>query len=282
MTIASHAREADRLAADEVPPERLPLDLAPVEGSWVSATALAGGISRLRARRHEGALLVEATGHSESRPGTWGEVTADGVYANSIRSTTGRAFVVTFDSGQVSSQMQAYEALGVLTGHAFHRFTDGHRFSDGRRDYFTREFYVPDKNETGSAGNPVASDFPAALRTGGNAPDELLGTWTGLASASTRGIHALHCTAAEGGLAVRAQGVARDGPVDWGTTDAQLYADAARPHDPPAFLVTFDHGYMRVHLQARINRGILVVCEFTEFTDGSSRSDYFIRECFRR
>jgi len=37
-----------------------------------------------------------------------------------------------------------------------------------------------------------------------------------------------------------------------------------------------------VHLQARINQGILVVCEFTEFTDGSSRSDYFIRECFRR
>jgi hypothetical protein len=276
MTTASHAREADRLADDEVPSQRLPLDLTLVEGSWISATALAGGIPRLRVRQHEGSLLVEASGHGEPGPGACGEVTADGVFTNSIRSAVGHAFIATFDSGQMSSQMQAYQALGVLTGHAFHRFTDG------RRDYFTREFYVLDKNGTGSVGDPVTGDFPAALRTGGNAPSRLLGTWTGLASATTKSIYALHCTAAGGGLAVRAHGVAHDGPVDWGTTDAQLYADAARPDAPPAFLVTFDHDYMRVHLQARINRGILVVCEFTEFTDGSGRSDYFIRECFRR
>jgi hypothetical protein len=273
MTTASHAREADRLADDEVPPQRGPLDLTPVEGSWISATALAGGISLLRARQDQGSLLVEATGHGELRPGTQGEVTADGVFANSIRSTVGHAFIATFHSGQISSQMQAYEAFGVLTGHAFHRFTDG------RRAYFTREFYVPDRDGTGGAGSPAASDFPAAPRAGGNAPGRLLGTWSGL---TTRSIHALHCTAAGGGLAVRAEGVGRDGPVDWGTTETQLFADAARPDDPPAFLATFNHGYMRVHLQARINRGILVVCEFTEFTDGSGRSDYFIRECLRR
>lgn len=28
--------------------------------------------------------------------------------------------------------------------------------------------------------------------------------------------------------------------------------------------------------------GVLVVCEFTEFTVGSGRSSYFVRECFRR
>jgi hypothetical protein len=276
MTIASHAREADRLADDELPSQRLPLDLKLIEGSWISAKALAGGVSRLRARQHDGSLLVEASGHGEPRPGTWGEVTADGVFTNSIRSAAGYAFIATFDSGQMSSQLQAYQALGVLTGHAFHRFTDG------RRDYFTREFYVQDENETGSAGDPVASGFPAVLRTGDNAPGRLLGTWTSLVPAITRSIHTLHCTAVGGGLAVQAYGVVRDGSVDWGTADAQLYADAARPGDPPAFLATFDHGYMRVHLQARINRGILVVCEFTEFTDGSGRSDYFIRECFRR
>jgi hypothetical protein len=275
MTTASHAREADRLADDEVLSQRPPLDLTLVEGNWISATTLASGISRVRARQHEGSLLVEANGRGEPRPGTWGEVTADGVFMNSLRSAVGQAFIATFDSGQMSIQLQAYESLGLLTGHAFHRF------ADDRRDYFTREFYVPDKNGTGSGGDSVASDFPAALRTGGNAPDELFGTWTVLPWATNRSIHALHCTAAGSGLAVQAQGIAHGGPVDWGTTDAQLYADATRPDDPPAFLATFDHGYMRVHLQARINRGILVVCEFTEFTDGSGRSDYFIRECFR-
>jgi hypothetical protein len=274
MTAASHAREADRLSDGEVPLPRGPLDLTPVEGSWISATSLAGGISLLRAREDQGSLLVEATGHDELRPGTWGEVTADGVFANSVRSAVGQAFVATFHGDQISSQVQAYEAFGVLTGHAFHRFTDG------RRSYFSREFYVPDRDGTGRADQPAARHFPVALRTGGNAPGGLLGSWSGLAAATTGSIHALHCTDAGGGLAVRAEGVGRDGPVDWGTTDGQLFADAARPHDPPAFLATFNHGYMRVHLQARVNRGILVVCEFTEFTDGSGRSDYFIRECF--
>ncbi|HEY2577244.1 MAG TPA: hypothetical protein VGI74_13140 [Streptosporangiaceae bacterium] len=273
MTSASQPDKASRPAADGA----LPLDLAALEGNWVSATALAGGVSRLRARQENGSLLVEASGHDEPRPGTWGEVTADGVFASSARSAVGHAFTVTFDSDQMSSQMQAYQGLGVLTGHAFHRF------ADGRRDYFTREFYVPDKNGTGGASHPVAGGFPAALRTGGNAPTELLGTWTCLASATTtRNVHALRCTAAGDGLAVRAYGVLRDEPADWGTADARLYADAARPDEPPAFLATFDQGYMCVHLQARINRGVLVVCEFTKFTDGNGRSDYFIRECFRR
>jgi hypothetical protein len=85
-----------------------------------------------------------------------------------------------------------------------------------------------------------------------------------------------------GAVTVRADGVGADGPVDWGTAEAQLYADGARPCDPPAFLATFEHDYMRVHLQARINRGVLVVCEFTQFTDGSARSNHFMRECYRR
>jgi hypothetical protein len=92
----------------------------------------------------------------------------------------------------------------------------------------------------------------------------------------------LECTRADGGLTVRAQGVGADGPVDWGTADAHLYADAHYLDNAPAFLATFDHGYMRVHLQARINRGVLVVGEYTEFTDASGRSNYFIRECYRR
>jgi hypothetical protein len=263
-------------ATSEFPPRPRALDLSQVEGGWISATALAGGIWRVRARQHEGALLVAASGHGQPRPGTWGETAADGVFASSIRSTAGCAYVVTFAGDQVSTQLQAYAALGVLTGHAFHRFTDG------RRDYFTREFYVPDSGRAGGAGDPVASDFPAALRIGGNTPGELLGTWTVLASGTTTNVQSLDCTSAGAGLAVRARGAGRDGPVDWGSADARLYADAARPDSPPAFLATFDHGHMRVCLQARINRGVLVVCEFTEFTDGSGRSDYFVRECFRR
>lgn len=251
------------------------LDLSPVTGSWISATGLAGGVLGVRTRQHEGILLVEASGYGE--PGPWGEAAVDGVFADSITSAASCAFIVTFDRDQQSSQLQAYIAFGLLTVHAFHRP------ADGRRDYFTRECYVPDGLGTGFAGQPAASEFPAVLRTGGNAPSGLAGTWACLVPAATMRLRALQCKATgSGGLEVRAQSAGRGEPADWGTAEARLYADATRPGEPPAFLATFDHGYMRVYLQARINRGILVVCEFTEFTDGSGRSSYFIRESFRR
>ncbi|HEU5159130.1 MAG TPA: hypothetical protein VFU43_19190 [Streptosporangiaceae bacterium] len=273
MTTMSYAREADRLTGEAAGAAR-PLDLTGVTGDWISVTGLGGGVALIRARAgDDGALTVSVRGQGEPRPGEWGEVPAD-AFANALRSTECMAFTAHFDGPEVSSTLESYQAVGVLTGHTFHRFTDG----SGRRDYFTREFYVPAAGQ-----QPVpCGEFPAALQSGRNDPGKLLGTWTGLAPDATKSIATLECEMADGDFAVRAEGVGADGPVDWGTTPGRLYADAAYPDYPPAFLATFDHGYMRVHLQARINRGVLVVCEFTQFTDGSGRSDYFIRECYRR
>lgn len=274
MTTMSYAREADRLPGGETAGAVRPLDLSGVTGDWISVTGLGGGVAWIRPRaRDDGSLAVSVRGQGEPRPGEWGEAPAD-TFANALRSRAAMAFMTTFDSPQVSSTLESYQAVGVLTGHAFHRFTDG----SGWRDYFTREFYVP---AAGRQPEPCG-DFPDELRSGRNDPSGLLGTWTCLAPDATKSIATLECGLVDGEFSVRADGVGADGPVDWGTTSARLHADAAFPHNPPAFLATFDHGYMRVHLQARINRGVLVVCEFTKFTDGSGRSDYFIRECYRR
>ncbi|HEX4811570.1 MAG TPA: hypothetical protein VFV66_02315 [Nonomuraea sp.] len=289
MTVQCHAREADRMTESADGATRRPLDLDPVEGDWVSVTGLAGGIARMRARARDGALLVAARGHGEPRPGDWGETEA-AVFANALRSTAGYAFVATFDGPPVRSELQTYQGLGVLVVHAFHRYTDG----SGRRDYFTREFYVPpdgsgagSPDARGSGGGPPdgagsPATLPRELLGGGNDPAALIGVWRGLAPAATRSIGVLECARSGSGLTVRAEGVGADGPVDWGTAEAHLYADAHHLDDPPAFLATFDHGYMRVRLQVRVNRGVLVVGEYTTFTDGSGRSDYFIRECYRR
>jgi hypothetical protein len=276
MTIVTQAREADRIADGEVLPGRGPLDLSQVEGDWVSTTGLAGGVSGFRARGHDGSLLIGASGYGATRGGDWGEVPAQ-AFANTLRhGQTCTAFIATFDNAGVRTQLESYLALGLATGHAFHRFAE----DSGRRDYFTREFYV----STGSRRpvEPGATDIHPLLRTGRNEPGALLGTWKALAPAVTKGIAALEVTPDGADALVRAYGVGADGPVDWGTIRAELYADAHYLDNAPAFLATFDHGYMRVHLQARINRGCLVVCVFTTFTDESGRSDYFVRECFGR
>ncbi|HEX5119991.1 MAG TPA: hypothetical protein VFW65_32795 [Pseudonocardiaceae bacterium] len=277
MTIVTHAREADRVG--DALAERGPLDLTPVVGDWVSTTGLAGGVSGFRARGHEGALLIGARGYGATRGGDWGEVEAQ-AFANTLLPGPGQvcaAFTATFHGPHVRTQLESYLALGLATGHAFHRFAE----DSGRRDYFTREFYIGATADRRPV-EPTCADLHPLLRTGRNEPGALLGTWAALAPAVTKGIATLEVVPDGADVLVRAYGVGADGPVDWGTTRAELYADAHYLDNAPAFLATFDHGYMRVHLQARINRGCLVVCVFTTFTDGSGRSDYFVRECFGR
>jgi hypothetical protein len=274
MTTMSYAREADRLTGEEVTGAARPLDLTDLTGDWISLTGLGGGVASYRARVcDDGSLAVSARGQGEPRPGAWGEAPAH-AYAKALRSRECMAFTATFEGPRTTSTLEGYLAVGVVTGHVFHRFTDG----SGWRDYFSREFYV---SADGRQPEPPG-DFPDALRSGSNDPSELLGTWTCLAPAAAKSVAALECGLVDGEFTVRADGFGADGPVDWGTTSAALYADGAHPDYPPAFLATFDHGYMRVHLQGRINRGILVICEFTQFTDDSGRSDYFIRECYHR
>jgi hypothetical protein len=276
MTTVRYAREADRI------PEQVqsrPLDLTRLEGDWTSATMLAGGIARMRTRQRDGSLLVRALGQGEPRAGGWGETRADSIFSNGIQSRIGHAFIATFENDQVRSRVETYYALGVLTTHTFHRFLD----RSGRRDYFTREFFVAatEREADWEDGNGSGAEFPPALLSGENDPKGLLGTWVCLDPA-VKSIGTLECALADGELTVRAQAAGADGPVDWGVTSTELFADGTYPESPPAFLATYDHGFMRMHLQARINRGILVVVQYAEFTDDSGRPDYFIRECYRR
>jgi hypothetical protein len=137
-------------------------------------------------------------------------------------------------------------------------------------------------------------------------PGPLLHRWRN-ADAASRGIVEVSCTWRDDRLLVGVVAAGPDGPIDWGERPATLYADMSAtgggraaaspvtdgrstPHYAdvsatdagPAFDVTFDHGFLRVHLQARINLGVLVVAMFNDFTDGSGRADYFHREVFVR
>jgi 3-dehydroquinate dehydratase/shikimate dehydrogenase len=263
MTAASSAHETGRLAGSQTRPMPVPLDLAPVEGEWVSATGLADGLSWLRAEPRGEDLMVSARAYGETGPATWGPVRAH-VFAAGTQSTQGQALIADFDHGHLHTQIQTYQALGLMVVHAFHRFKDRSQ----QAGYFTREFFVPD--DGGSAGAGHSSNVP--YRAGSPAPATLTGTWNALAPAGSRRIATLEFSVASGQPRARADGV---------EAEAQVYSDAHYLNDPPAFLTTFEHGYMRVHVQARVNRGVLVVCEYTEFTDDSGRRDYFIRECYQ-
>lgn len=254
-----------------------PQDLALAEGEWVSATGLAGGLKWLRAERSGEDLMVSAGGHGDAGPDRRGPARAH-VFATGVRSARGNAFIASFDRGHIETRLQAYPAVGVLVVHGFHRFRDSSR----QADYFTREFFIP---ADGSGAEPGKPAIPH--RTGSRDPAPLTGTWRALAPAAAQ-IATLECSLARGRLRVRAygaEGAGRAGsnrPVGWGEAGTHLYADAHYPVNLPVFLAMFEHDGRRVHVEARANRGVLVVCEYAEFTDGSGCRDYFLRECFQR
>jgi hypothetical protein len=277
MVTASSAFEAGRSAGSETGLLPVPLDLAPVAGQWVSVTGLMGGLSWLRAEPRGEDLMVSARGYGEPGPDTWGQVRAR-VFANGIPSTQGHALIADFDRGQLQTQIQTYKAVGVLVVHGFHRFKDRSQ----QAGYFTREFFVSDDGRSAGRGHSESGKSNIPYWAGPHDPAALTGTWHVLGPAASQRIAMLECSVASGQLRVRADGAGANGPVDWGEAKAHVYSDAHYLDDPPAFLTTFEHDYMRVHVQARLNRGVLVVCEYTEFTDGSGRRDYFIRECYQR
>ncbi|HKT01983.1 MAG TPA: hypothetical protein VJT31_20850 [Rugosimonospora sp.] len=137
-------------------------------------------------------------------------------------------------------------------------------------------------------------------------PEPLLHRWRN-ADRDTRGIAEVSCTVHDGGLWVRVVAAGPDGPIDWGAVPAAVhadltvtgggralaepvmdelrtrhYADVSATDSGPAFAASFDHGFQRVLVQARINLGLLVVAFFTEFLDGSGRANYYHREVFVR
>jgi hypothetical protein len=272
MTTHSQQRHADPIAGDE----------SAADVDWISFTRLSYGIAQVCTRRVGDTLMVGAAGAGEPRPGDWGEVAADGVFA--LPTPTGFAFMATFDGSATgaatSCRLYTNQAHGVLAVHGFHRFTDG----SGRRDYFTREFYAPTAGDRAD-GEPPAfptawsdDSLPAALLTGANDPGAVAGSWINM-DRNTMRISALECRSAGGDLLVRAYGPDGD---DWGETRADLYADSSHPDGMPAVLATFELGDRRVYIQLRDYYGLGICLEYARFTDGSGRTDFYHREAFRR
>jgi hypothetical protein len=262
-----------RMADRETGAPAAGIDLGPLVGDFSCAAGVPGGIYRLRTEPHGTTLRVWAAGHGDFGPGELGAVSADAVLADGPHSRAGYAFLATFDDGEVCHQLQTYQGFGVFVVHGFHSF------ADQRQDYFSREFYVRTGLAASNRPPDPAAVAAASARVGRCDPAGLFGSWTNLNPAAT-GLAELQCVPRGSGLAVRVR--AAGGAGDWGEALSHLYTDAANPGEPPALLATYDRGFVRVHLQARINRGVLVVAEYAEFTDGSGRSNFMMRECFWR
>ncbi len=289
------------------------LDPSPIAGSWCNTNPRTWGLREVEVGLDGRAVTAAAVAAASANGDCdWGHVLVERIFTDGPASGRVCGYTATFDLGHARTSLQANQNHGLTVIAAFTTFTD----QSGRLSYMTREFFhrgEPKLRPAWDARPPSEIDGghgPAAARVDDRLPmllasdidpSPLLHTWRN-ADASTEGVSEISCSRVDGGLLVRVVGVGPDGPIDWGETVATLYTDISAtgggramsgpgtPHHAdisatdagPAFLAVYDHGFMRVHLQARINLGVLVVAMFNEFQDGSGRADYFHREVFIR
>ena len=108
-----------------------------------------------------------------------------------------------------------------------------------------------------------------------------LGSWTST-NRDTQGIARLLIRDDGGQLAVRGFGACVPSLCDWGEARADVFADSPDSTRAYSFVARFDHGFKETSLQAKVEKGVLVVANFNRFKDGSGRANYFSREFFFR
>src|SRR4029078_10965839 len=98
----------------------------------------------------------------------------------------------------------------------------------------------------------------------------------------TNSIARVNIFEADGKLRLQAFAVGPDGPIDWGTPTASVFAAGPASRVGAGFAATFDFGFGEARLQAMIMKGLLVLPQFHLFKDENKRASYFLREYYAK
>ena len=107
----------------------------------------------------------------------------------------------------------------------------------------------------------------------------LVGKWIN-SNPDTNSIARVNVFEADGKLKLQAFAVGPDGLIDWGTTNADVFAAGPASRTGAGFTATFDFGFAEARLQAMIMKGLLVLAQFLLFKADSNRASYFLREYY--
>lgn len=107
----------------------------------------------------------------------------------------------------------------------------------------------------------------------------LVGHWIN-SNPDTNSIARINITEANGRLQLQVFAVGPDGPIDWGTAPANVFASTPSSKTAAGFTCTYDFGFAEARFQAMIMKGLLVLAQFHIFKDDSKRASFFLREYY--
>jgi len=111
--------------------------------------------------------------------------------------------------------------------------------------------------------------------------EPLTGVWVG-ADRRSMSVDAIDITARDGACRLRAAGGDSSGPRDWGVVDATVYAAGVGGAVAIGATTRYDFGFLETTLTGFTKSGILILCTYNRWKDGSARADYFTREFLYR
>jgi hypothetical protein len=255
------------------PSEQGPLGVGLLAKIWRHTDPAPHGLREVRIQETADALSIECFGTGALVPLNSPTARASTIFAANPGAREGMSFFVEFDFGHMVSRFQGNVNLGLLVLAGFHDFKAG----IARSNYFSREFFysVPSLQEAA-----CTADVPSKVSGSRRLEiSPLLGVWRNTNSISL-GIAAIEIIDRDEYLGIRAHGMGESGTIDWGEVPGAVYAKDCLSTDAMAFSATFSAHGICCHLQANVKQGVLVIAYFTEFKDGSGRSNYFSREFY--
>src|SRR6185295_6924105 len=120
---------------------------------------------------------------------------------------------------------------------------------------------------------------PDAIAAGPLDVSGLPGVWIN-SNLQTNGIARMVMSEANGKLSLQVFAIGRDGLIDWGVAEVNVYGSTPSSNVGAGFSCRFDFGFAESFLQGMIMKGLLVLAELRTFKDDSKRADYFVREYF--
>jgi hypothetical protein len=291
MPLLSYSRQEDHIDDSLIQHSSLSLDS--LLGTWVSTTPSSGGIAKFEIVREDGLPVLQIFGVGPKSMIDWGKTSVETVYTKDANTPEPMAFQARYDLGFMEVHVQGNFSLGLMVLACLNIFKD----DSGRTNYFSREFFYRTQGRNKKDEAPILllnrkirtldisrlEEQPGSEMQGRDDTTiaQFIGDWT-TTNPNSRGIARAVITSHEQGLLVHAFGAGRPELHDWGIVQARVLADGPASSRIRAFHAVYDFGFLESYLQAKTEKGVLVVATFNRFKDQSGRSSYFSREFFAR
>lgn len=105
----------------------------------------------------------------------------------------------------------------------------------------------------------------------------LVGTWIN-SNPETHSVAVVRATESNGKLKLQVTAMGSDGFVDWGKTEAEVFAATPDSKAAAGFTCRYEFEHGETRFQGMIMKGLLVLAQFHLFSD--DRECYFLREYF--